>query len=223
MFQEILKDPGVLFVVVLSVFLLVWYIAANTYNRNRGVSIYRWLRKGMERLGEITNAQWISSSGTGAKIILAKANPPFKKIEVIYLLETREIFPYWIINHIRGRRDEVYIKAILRKIPKIELIVRAKKTRKSTLPEIKDQSLGFEQIQAPQGFLMASRGQHGENFRQDLFEIIPGLSETLESLTLQKESPQLLITAKVKNLLSLSPELFFTQLKTWLEKPINSP
>ena len=103
-----------LIIIVLSVFLILWYIGANIYNRRRGIAAYHWLRRGLQQLGTISNAEWLGSSGTGAKLAVSKADKPFRQVEAAYFLETREILPWWVVARLRGKRDEIVLSASLR-------------------------------------------------------------------------------------------------------------
>src|SRR3990170_7569395 len=116
-------DLGQQIAIYLWVFLLLWYIAAAAYNRRRGVRAYRWLRPGLAKLGPISDARWIGSSGSGARLVVGKADRPFRQVEAAYLLETRELLPLWLINRLRGRRDALILRADLRSSPHGELEV----------------------------------------------------------------------------------------------------
>jgi hypothetical protein len=114
-------DIGQQIVIGISVFLVVWYIALSSVNRRRGIATYQWLQDGLSRLGKISESRWIGSASSGARLAIAEAQPPFRKIEVIFLLESREILPLWIFNHLRGKRDELIIKASLSGRPTQEI------------------------------------------------------------------------------------------------------
>jgi hypothetical protein len=70
-------------VIIISVFLVVWYLIFATINRRRGIALFYWLREGLQTLGEIDDVSWIGSSGSGAHLVVGKAQKPFQRIEMI--------------------------------------------------------------------------------------------------------------------------------------------
>jgi hypothetical protein len=83
----------------LGLVLVAWYLIAAIYNRRFGLRTYRWLQAGLEVLGEPKSVQasWIGSSGSGARIGLQRAHAPFQRLELAYLLESRELAPLWLM------------------------------------------------------------------------------------------------------------------------------
>ena len=104
-------NAGQWIVIGLCGFLVAWYVIFAYLNRRRGLQIYRWLRDGLEIFGPITNVKWIGSSGSGMQISLEKASAPFRTIEVVCLLETRELLPLWLVNRMRNKGDELILRA----------------------------------------------------------------------------------------------------------------
>ena len=100
-------DLGQWIVIGLSVVMGVWFAVGSFYNRRRGIGTYRWIQSGLKRLGKISEAAWIGSSGSGARLTVGKAEAPFRRIEVVFLLESREILPLWLFNRVRNKQDEM--------------------------------------------------------------------------------------------------------------------
>ena len=103
----------------LGLILVLWYFVFATYNRRRGVRIFRWLQRDFSKLGDSKNIQsgWIGSSGSGAQIVVQPAHPPFQRLELLYLLQSRELAPLWLIDVLRGKRDLIICRAVLRDRP----------------------------------------------------------------------------------------------------------
>jgi len=108
-----------------GLFLVFWYLVAAIYNRRFGLRTYRWLQRGWAELGdpESVQASWIGSSGSGARIGLLRAKAPFRRLELVYLLESRELAPLWLIDVLRGKRDQLILRGTLRRRPDGELEV----------------------------------------------------------------------------------------------------
>jgi hypothetical protein len=99
----------------LGLVLVAWYLIAAIYNRRFGLRTYRWLQAGLEVLGEPKSVQasWIGSSGSGARIGLQRAHAPFQRLELAYLLESRELAPLWLMDVLRGKRDQLILRGTL--------------------------------------------------------------------------------------------------------------
>ena len=100
----------------LGLFLVAWYLIFLIYNRRLGLGTYRWLQSGLDVLGDPKGVQagWIGSSGSGARIAIERAYLPFQRLELTYLLESRELAPLWLIDILRGKRDQIILRGTLR-------------------------------------------------------------------------------------------------------------
>jgi len=101
-------------VVGLCAFLALWYGAGFLVNRRRGQRLYHWFVRGQDMLGADWKSVWIGSPASGVRFSVMEASPPFQQVEVILLLENREIMPFWLLDRLRGRRDWLILKATLR-------------------------------------------------------------------------------------------------------------
>ena len=111
-------STGQIAVIALSVVLAMWYLGGMVANRKRGMATYYWLREGLQAvIGEVSEGRWIGSAAGGARLVVGKANAPFHRVEVVFLLEAREILPWWLFNRLRGKQDEMIFKASLRALP----------------------------------------------------------------------------------------------------------
>lgn len=103
----------------IGIVLAGWYGLAFFYNRRLGVRTYRWIQAGFGALSaNPPSARWLGSSASGAQVIFDRPEPPFRRVELTFLLETRELLPLWIFQRLSGRRDRLFFKASLRKAPK---------------------------------------------------------------------------------------------------------
>jgi hypothetical protein len=202
--------------------LLVWYVGANQFNRRRGLVTYQWLRRGLDQIGEISHSEWIGASNAGARLALLHARKPFRQLEATFVLETRELLPYWLLSRLWGRRDTLTIQANLRKPPSDEVTVRRSP---AGMPVSDDQKQDAEALPAPSGFSIQRIESNSENgdqalaVNQALVALLDHAGPAIESLTLRKEAPHLAIQMDVKPLSGVDAQAFFSQLSDWLHNP----
>lgn len=211
-------DLGQIIVIGLSALLLVWYVGAGTFNRRRGVVTYRWLRRGLETIGEITESRWLGTSGTGGRFVIARAKKPFRRLEAFYLLETRELLPYWLVSHLRGRRDELIIKASLRVAPNVEV-----EAGRDHHPEIiklisEDHERPYEPVPAPDGFTIARRGPADDRSEKGLIDFLTEVGVSVQRVSLKRDIPHLEMRLRITPLMDTDPERFFSMLQAWFQK-----
>jgi hypothetical protein len=212
-------DLGQQIVILLSIILVVWYVLFSFLNRRRGIATYHWLREGLGELGEISEAEWIGSSGSGARLVVSNAKNPFRRIEVVYLLQTREVPPLWIFNILRGKRDTLILKASLKGTPKQELEVARQGERGfETLLE-NEQKRPYVQVSAPEGYLMAYRGKEDDPFLERLRSFLNRYPDSVRQISLQRKTPHLIIQTNLPDLEEGPAKEFFAALsKTLVEE-----
>ncbi len=178
-------DMGQILVIAFSIMLAVWYLVGAIVNRKRGIATYYWLREGLREVaGEISEGKWLGSAGTGARLRIAEARAPFRHVEVSFLLAAREILPLWLFNLLRGKGDEMVVKAALRALP-IPLEV----TRKSP------KAYAGEQQPAPAGmvFLLPSKGSQAAQAMKAWEPFLAKHGEAIISLSVSRRSPHVLM------------------------------
>jgi len=202
-------DIGQWIVIGLSAFLLVWYVLAGLANRNRGIATYRWLRAGLGVFGEISSAEWIGASNMGARLVVKKAIKPFRRVEGHYLLEPREFLPYWLISRLRGKRDEVLVRVILRTNPQGNLEIQRAAHRDAK------NDRGAKQLHSD--FHVVHLDIEDARLIAKVTAFLVEYGPTLEKITLRSEAPQLEIQARIKPLLRFSAESYFEAVQTWFQ------
>lgn len=207
-------DLGQLIAVYLGVFLLVWYGIASFYNRRKGLSIYRWLRPGVATAGEITEAKWIGSSGSGAKISVAKANHPFRRVDAAYLLETRELLPLWIFNWLRGRRDLLILRIDLRTVPSTALeLMHAGDRRLRGMTDSSGRQITAQQsLSLGSDFEVAWLGRRDESLLQKLSPFLGRYGASVGRLSASRKPPHLIFEMRLPHLLDTSSSELFQSL-----------
>ncbi|MFB3812639.1 MAG: hypothetical protein ACE14L_00895 [Terriglobales bacterium] len=108
-----------LYLFILVVLAVVgWFAVGTQFNVRRGHKTLAWLQQGLKLLGDKSTLRWLGSSVVELKI--QNAREPFRQVEVLIVLEPRDVALLWWIHHIRGRRDMLIIRAQLRSVPAFE-------------------------------------------------------------------------------------------------------
>ncbi|MGD2176739.1 MAG: hypothetical protein PVG71_02845 [Anaerolineae bacterium] len=202
--------PGTLAVIGLSAFLVAWYIAGRLYNRRRGQRVRRWLLAGLDVLGGEREEGWIGSPATGARINVTRAEPPFRRLEITFLLANREIPLLWLADHLRGRRDRVIIRATLRSPRRGE--VRVGSGRRA---ERQEESWTWQE--GPHGLTVGHAGRGAQRRASALQPWIETYGVHLDRFFWRKRDPHITLQAKIGGLLELSAATFLTDLSVALK------
>jgi len=110
-------DPGIIAVLLVAGFFLVWYYGAFVYSRRLARGIGTELKRAVASLGGTSKIQWFGT--TAFRIRTEGANPPFQEFSVTVTLRPREMPINWAIGIAQGRRDAALVEASLRKDPRI--------------------------------------------------------------------------------------------------------
>lgn len=207
-------DLGQTIAVYLGILLILWYGAASIYNRRLGIRTYRWLQPGVSTLGKITEAKWIGSSGSGARIGVAQAKHPFRQAEVAFLLETRELLPLWLLNRLRGRRDSLIVRVQLRSVPhgELEILPQGHSRFKDLLADSRQNPWTMLDRQFPAGLQAAARGRNIDSLLESADALLNEVGPGVRRLSLARTSPHLILDVKIANLSSNPSERFFSLL-----------
>jgi len=112
-------SPGLSAFILVVLFVVGWFAVGTQYNVRKGHAAMRWLQDGLPLVGEKTSLRWLGSSVLELKIPQAK--PPFRQAEILIIFEPRDVAPLWAGAHLRGRRDLLIFRGVLRRRPAIEL------------------------------------------------------------------------------------------------------
>jgi hypothetical protein len=184
----------------LGIFLAGWYLIAAIYNRRFGLRTYRWLQRGLDVLGDPKSVQasWIGSSGSGARIGIQRARTPFRRLELAYLLESRELAPLWLFDILRGKRDQLILRGTLRhkQIGELEVLPAGDRRLKTIRREI---TKPWTLADGPHNLVIAQRGPA----KQQAEGIAPFLEKygaNLKRLSWGPQDPHILIVLRLTGL-----------------------
>jgi len=104
--------------ILLVAAVLGWFAVGIVWNIRRGNAVLRWMQDGLPRLGERTTLRWLGSSAVHLGI--AKAKTPFRQVDVLLVMEPRDVPWFWLLAHARGRRDVLIVRGQLITAPRFE-------------------------------------------------------------------------------------------------------
>lgn len=186
-------------VVAIGIFLALWYVAFSMFNRRRGVAVYRWLQVGMERLQGSVSGKWLGSSGSGARLMVDNAADPFRKIEIIYLLASRELLPLFLVNLLRGKRDQLILKVTTRHNPHCELeLVRSKSGLARQMRA--EASRPWTTEEGEDGLLTGLRGPKADTLRSAIQPFREKYGPLLRQVSWGTKAPHLIVVLSLSGL-----------------------
>lgn len=204
-------------VILLSIFLAVWYFIGAIINRRFGMAVFEWLRPGMEKMGKLSEARWIGSSGSGARLAVSQPDAPFQRLEVVYLMESREIMPLWLFNRLRGKRDEMIIRANLRSVPGPEIEAARQGSREFRNMISEPGSKSYELLPDHAGFELARHGKEDIQLSGQVEKFLDKYREAILRISLQRQAPHLILRTNIPPLRSASSDVFFDDIRQIFE------
>lgn len=184
----------------LGVFLALWYLFASIYNRRRGLAAYRWLRDGLTVFGDKHEGKWLGSSASGGHLTVPQAVSPFRRVETIFLLESRELLPLWLADLLRGKRDQIIFKATLRAAHQAEVEIAPHNSRMEK--RIRGRIDSSWTTTSRDSLFIASRGREVTAVLSALNPLLTRYGTNLRHLSWSKGRPNLIIVFNLIGLLN---------------------
>ncbi len=196
-------------VLVLSGVLLVGYGLGYVRNRQRARELSAWIQEGVRSWGTPKSGGGLPGLVSGGRVRVTPASPPFREIEVVYVLSPRENLPFLLIHRLRGKKDEVTIRVRARKRPLAEArIIPAPRVPEPTAYE---QGRAFEHVFSFEGYAVYCRGAikcPQEVLRRLIQLLLPGLHR----IVIRTESPHVLVRVDADALVGREPDEVFDAL-----------
>ncbi|MGD2105671.1 MAG: hypothetical protein PVJ55_11225 [Anaerolineae bacterium] len=202
-------DQGTIVVIAVSVLLAAWYGGGWLYNCRRGRSLRTWLEAGLSVLDGESEVGWIGSSASGARIIVRRARPPFRRLEMTLLLANREILLLWLVDSLRGKRDTLIIRGTLRSPRRGEVTVA------SDGPTDKEAGSWTWQ-HGPDGLSVGYRGLNGQRMAATLEPWLDAYGSHLHRFHWRKQDPHVNLQLRIAGLLDTKAETLLTDLSNAL-------
>jgi hypothetical protein len=203
-------DTGTAVVIALSGSLVLWYAGGHVYNRRRGQRLFRWLEAGLDVLGGEVTSGWMGSPATGARVNIQHADAPFRRLQIVLLLASREVPLWWLLDHLRGRRDRLIMKMTLRtpRRGEVEIGPAGRSARQW------DGS--WTQEHAPYGLAVAYHGPGAQEQAQALGPWLATYGQHLRRFSWRKNDPHVQLHIDAIGLLSTPSGQFLTDLRAAL-------
>lgn len=200
-------------IIGLVILMAVWYVVGTWYNRRRGIRTLTWLRDGLRSLGGQLEMAWIGSAASGARAVINKAQPPFRQLNGVFLLESRELLPLWLANRLRGKRDELIIKADLRspRRGELEVVPAGSRLERSLRVENRTQ---WQWEEGPHNLRIAYRGSQGPMLSAAILPFLQDHGDCLNRFSWRRERPHLLLHTRLTGLTDRPATDFFNDLST---------
>ena len=148
--------------VVLVAVVMSWFGGGVIWNLRRGNAVLKWMQAGLPTLGEKTTLRWLGSSAV--ELVIAKARSPFRRCELVLVMEPRDVPWLWLLSRTRGRRDMLILRGQLNTAPRLEYEVLAPGSwtgrlaaSRAALAQWGDEALDGYRFVAPKASLPVSR------------------------------------------------------------------
>ncbi len=188
-------NAGQWVVIGLCVVLGLWFAVGSISNGRRIRMISRALEPALTKYGRIRSFRRLGNSG--AQFIVDRAESPFRQIELVFLLEARENLPLWLLERIRGRRDELVLRANLRAVPAQEISLGESRDRGFKARVLEERQRPYEWIAAPPGLEMARRGAEDVAMVERLGRFLEGFGQAVRRVTIQSKEPHLTVRVRL--------------------------
>jgi hypothetical protein len=196
---------------VIMVLVLLYGFGA-LINRQRSQTTLRWLIAGAKKAGKPGMIRWRGRMQSAGRLDVTDLRPPYRSMELIFVLEPRGNLPIWIFKHLKGQRDELFIRADLRSLPDPEIEAGPQGSR-SVQSRLAEPEKGYQKKEDTGAFDIAWRGKESNSTLvrvQKFLEKYPG---TNIRISLGQEVPHLALRVYLGKLLRQPPEQFFDDLR----------
>lgn len=131
-------SAGAFIFVLVVIFIVGWFALGTHINVRKGHYFLEWLQAGLPLIGEKTTLRWLGSSVVDLKI--ENAREPFRRAEILIVLEPRDVPLLWLFSRMHGRRDLLIVRTELRTQPtmQVEILDRAAWSTQAIAREIKE-------------------------------------------------------------------------------------
>jgi hypothetical protein len=183
-------NAGQILVIALSIVLALWLVGGIWYNRRRARAIRDWLQPGLEVFGGRAGDVYIASSGAGLRIPVSNPRAPFRRLDILLSLESRENLPLWLYEHVQGKRDRLFVRGWLRSPMQGEMqVVPAGSPLAEALRTQTDPT--WEVFDLSPSWLVFHRGELPDQKLQALDAITAAYGEYLRRISLRSSGPHL--------------------------------
>jgi len=188
-------DAGQWIIIGVCAALGLWFVAGSIANSRKVRTISKALQPALAKHGTVSAYRRLGNSG--AQFIVEKAEVPFRQIEMVFLLEPRENLLLWLFERIRGRRDELMLRANLRSAPAQEVRLGRREDRQFKASVEREPDKPFEWIEAPAGLEVARRGASDTAMIKRWEKLTDRYGEAVRRVSIQSKEPHLTVRVRL--------------------------
>jgi hypothetical protein len=177
---------------IAAVAIVAWFTAGTIWNVRKGRELMRWMQgggsdDGLRVIGERTTVRWLGS--TAVELVINEGKAQFAKVTVVIFLEPRDL-PWWPLSRLRGRRDTLIVRGVLRRSPSFELeaLDPATWSARDALPRVPRDWLAG-QAAAPGGVVVHHAGAAALGHAYALLEIAQRAGMKVWRLSVRRTEP----------------------------------
>ena len=126
---------------------------------------------------------------TGVHLVMNAANAPFKSVEILSLMEPRDVVPLWLLSHLQGRRDIMILRGQLRRHARVEFDLLDKKSWSGKDVLRHGIAKEWSQSTLADGLLLASEGPDATMAAQQVRARLARLSPQLRRVSVRRTVP----------------------------------
>jgi len=205
-------DAGQWAVIGICVVLIAGYAGGYYYNRRLAEQTLAWLQKGLGRWGQATPGERLGGLATGGRLAVNAAREPFQRIEAVFLLEPRENMIFWLFDRLRGRRDELILRIVLRAAPDKESLAEVGRRQDRNFKRALEKEKSPTVEPAAHGLDIAYWGKKSQAGERTRF-FLGKYGEAVNLLSIRRAAPHLFLRVRLKPLLNRSAEDFFSDVR----------
>lgn len=213
---EVTMNAGQWVVIGLCVVLGLWFVVGYISNGRRIRRISRAVEPALTKYGRVSSRRRLGNSG--AQFIVERAEAPFRQIELVFLLEARENLLLWLLERIRGRRDELLLRANLRTAPAQEISLSESRDREFKARVLGERERPYEWIAAPPGLEMARRGAKDAAMVERLGRFLDGFGKAVRRVSIQSKEPHLTVRVRLFTDGALSAEALLEAIRNVVQR-----
>ncbi len=201
------------FLILAVIIVMGWFAFGVIYNLRRGEAVLKWMRVGMPRIGERTTFRWLGTSV--AELVIARAKPPFRRLETLLVLKPRDVFWLTILAAFQGREDVIIFRGQLGSPPLLDLELADPKkwSGKTALEQVTQR--GWEAKPYKDMLLMAPKGllELASTTLDKLAEPMQQLSQQYVRFGLRKETTSMEIHVPFPEVRNIEAGTYFEALR----------
>ena len=184
-------EPTQVIILIIGIVVMGAFAGGVIWNIRHGNAVMRWMQGGLPLIGEKTTLRWLGSSVV--ELNIEKARAPFRRFNLVLVLQPRDVPWLWLGSLLRNRRDMVIVRGTLVTSPRLEydLLAPHSWTGRSTLAHAlnarwETQAMGDMQFAAPKASLPVS-----SSTAEQLLDTARQVDPTVWRLSVRREYPQI--------------------------------